>query len=70
MTNSTQNAKVANTRNGWAIALITDTYRDGSACYEVARVSPANQTVTLHRTSDLEKARQLANREWLADKAS
>jgi len=68
MTNS-QNAKVANTRNGWAIALITSTYRDGSDCYEIARVSPANQTVTIHRTGDYHKARQLANREWAADKA-
>jgi len=69
MTNSTQGAKVANTRNGWAIALITSTYRNGTDCYEVARVSPANQTVTIHRTGDYQKARQLANREYAADRA-
>jgi hypothetical protein len=69
MMNSTQNAKVANTRNGWAIALITSTYRNGTACYEITRVSPSNSYVTIHRTADYQKARKLANREWAADKA-
>lgn len=62
--------KIANTRNGFAIALLAGTYRDGTALYEVVRVSPANEYVTIHRTSELARARSLANREWIADTAA
>lgn len=63
--------KLAETRNRYAIALLEGTsYRDGSTFYEVVRVSPGNKYVTIHRTSDYEKARSLANREWAADRAA
>lgn len=63
--------KVANTRNGWAIALLGGTsYRDGTPYYEVARVAPDNKYLVLHREGDLQKARELANREWVADRAA
>lgn len=60
--------KLANTCGGWAIALLSGEYRDGSGTYfDVVRVSPDNKYVTLHTTPDPEKARALANREWLAE---
>ena len=62
--------KYAATRNGWAIALVQGTYRTGGTYYEVRRVSPQYREITLHSVADYQAARQLANREWLADKAA
>lgn len=63
--------KLTNTRNGWAIALLRGTsYSDGTPYYEVVRVAPDNKYLVLHREGDLQKARDLANREWAADRAA
>lgn len=67
----TNTIKVANTANGFAIALLSGTsYKTGETYYEVVRVDRSNKYVVIHRTGDLDKARSLANREWAADKAA
>lgn len=68
-TQNAPTAKVANTINGCAIALLTKTSHRGGTYYEVARVNPDNKYLVIHRTSDYEKARTLANRQWASDRA-
>jgi hypothetical protein len=60
--------KKADTQRGYGIAILKGTYRTGGAYYDVVRYNRQAQTVTIHSTSDYEKARQLANREWLAER--
>ena len=62
--------KLASTRNGWAIALLSGSARNGATYYDVVRVNPQNKYVTLHSVSDRDKARALANREWMADRSA
>ncbi len=59
---------LANTRDGWAIAITRwVTYR-GAVRFEVLRVSPDNKTMRLDIKNTESKARAAANAAWKRDR--
>lgn len=59
---------LANTRNGWAIAITRwVTYRNAIR-FEVLRVSPENKTLRLEIKDTEAEARAAANKAWSADR--
>lgn len=69
--NAMTTIKIANTTAGFAIGLLRGkSHRDGAVFFEVVRMDPRSKYVVLHRTGDPVKARELANREYFADKAA
>lgn len=66
--NITAADKVAR-KSDWAWALEQGTYRNGQTYYAVVLYSPNVRGVVHHETTDLDKAKVLANTEWLASVA-
>lgn len=68
MSNKMEIVQIAHTNvvnDGWAIALLRGlSRRDGVAYYEVVRMAPDSVYLTLYRTRDEKRARELANAEW------
>jgi len=64
--------KMANTRNGWAIAIMKTANRKkaGAEIFSVVRVSPKNQYVTLTDHNNEAAARKSANHYWAQDVAA
>lgn len=68
MTTTQTCIQAAPTRMGFEIAIMSDqSYRDGRTFFEVVRCNPEGKFVVIDRTWDEAKARQLANKHWLAD---
>jgi len=61
--------KLANTRNGWAIAVMKTPNRvqAGAEIFCVVRVDPKNKYVTLTNHDNEAAARKTANKYWLQD---
>lgn len=59
---------LAETRNGWAIAITEWTTYRGNVVFEILRVSPENKTVRLDKKTTEADARKRANEAWRADR--
>lgn len=59
---------IADTRNGWAIAVTEWTTYRGEIRYEVKRVSPDNMTMRLAHFGTEREARDVANKTWRRDR--
>lgn len=60
--------QVANTRDGWAIAITRWTTYKGAVRFEVLRVSPDNKTLRLDMKNTEVEARKAANAAWKRDR--
>lgn len=59
---------LANTRDGWAIAITEWTTYRGNVVFEVLRVSPENKTIRLEKHTNEAAARAAGNRAWQRDR--
>lgn len=59
---------LANTRDGWAIAITRWTTYRNTVVFEVHRVSPENKMMRLGTKRTEQAARALANETWLRDR--
>lgn len=64
--------KMANTCNGWAIAVMKTPNRKvaGAEIFSVVRVDPKNKYVTLTQHDNEAAARKSANHYWAMDRAA
>lgn len=60
--------QVANTRDGWAIAITRWTTYRNTVVFEVLRVSPDNKTVRLDIKQTEAEVRKAANAAWKLDR--
>lgn len=60
--------QLANTRDGWAIALTEWTTYRGNVVFEILRVSPDNASVRIDQATTEDAARKLANKHWTSDR--
>ncbi|MDD4868198.1 MAG: hypothetical protein PHQ28_14085 [Mycobacterium sp.] len=60
--------QLAETRNGWAIAITRWTTYRNTVVFEVLRVAPDNKALRIGRANTEAHARKLANAAWSADR--